>query len=811
MIKVNRIKLSGFRGILIPQELNLSSSGGIPISLALFGSNSSGKTSFVDGLEWFLSPHNKIDWLQREDAQEKAYPHQEAKEGESYVEVEFYNDKASQALILRKTFDVKRVTKPVLSSEADFVGIYNSFVIRPYLRYQEVINFVYNSTGAEKYQTLANWMGFEEELAFQEKIALRIIPTLESQELFFTKTVEQTEKTLKELINSQSIEESNIVDFCLKLISPYTGRSFTNIIELSNCLVEIEKLKTSTSAVQNVANLTRIEVALRSASFDLNLKTQCSSLQIAINGLLEKKEHLGKIDAIDLYTKALDILIKESSSDTRCPVCGIDWKRAELKSHIEAELALLKSVKEIKDTILQDARKLKISLQIEQQKVGQVLSYYSEIAKIISTLDYPRLRKYRETLFKINSCLEGNIFEVNIGSLISEEDIMQTREEESSMLKLIAAEKKKIEPSQEDLKLNDTIERLKKINETWISLCKIKEKKEFFTAEINKFLDISKEIATLIHQNIVSRFNQLSESIRKYFGILRKDKEIKDINIVLNLEKGRATGRSAEIQLSYYNVSTKPAYKVLSESLLNSLGLAIYFTCIKQFNTQGKFVVLDDIMNSLDMGHRDTLLDLISQEFADYQIILFTHDLYWFQKIQKRFPDWSTKKIKGWDYKSGPKIDLAKINRDEVNELLQDSTKIEQAGILFTRRLEGILNELCENLHAKLKHRFMKSDPPSLEELFEALQIRLEEKLGKNHIITGKVINSKKFERLLRNFTAHARDNSPASISQEEVKRAIEEWDKVEVELCCSTCNRYVEYLQTQNRIECRCGSLKIK
>lgn len=793
------------------QELNLSSSGGVPTSLALFGLNSSGKTSFVDGLEWFLSPHNKIEWLQREDAQEKAYPHQEAKEGESYVEVEFYDDNSRRILTLRKTFDSKRVTKPIVSSEADFGSIYNSFIIRPYLRYQEVINFVYNSTGAEKYQILANWMGFEEELAFQEKIALKIIPTLESQELFFSRSVEQIEKTLKELINSQSIDESTTADFCHKLIRPYAVCSFTNMTELSNCLVEIEKLKTSTSAVQNVANLTRIEIALRPISFDLSLKAQCSSLQTGINNLLSKKEHLGKIDVIDLYTKALDLLIKESSSDTKCPVCGTNWKRAELKSHIESELVLLKSVKEIKDTILQNVRKLKVSLQLEQGKIGQVLSYYDEVKKIVPTLDYQYLEKYQEILSRINSCLEGNIFENNIGSLVSENDIKQIQEEKNSILKLIEEEKKKIEPSQEDLKLCDAIERLKKINETWISLSKIKEKKEFITIEINKFLDISKEIAGLIHQNIVSRFNQLSELIRKYFGILRNDKEIKDITIVLNLEKGRATGRSAEIQLSYYNVSTKPAYKVLSESLLNSLGLAIYFTCIKQFNTQTKFIVLDDIMNSLDMGHRDTLLDLISQEFADYQIILFTHDLYWFQKIQRIFPDWLTKKIKGWDYKTGPKIDLAKINKDEVNELLQDSTKIEQAGSLFTRRLEGILNELCENLHAKLKHRFMKNDPPCLEELFEALQIRLEDKLGKNHGIIAKVANSKKFEPLLRNFTTHARDNSPTSISPEEVKRAIEEWDKVEVDLCCLNCHKYVEYIENQNKIECRCGRLKLQ
>ena len=116
------------------------------------------------------------------------------------------------------------------------------------------------------------------------------------------------------------------------------------------------------------------------------------------------------------------------------------------------------------------------------------------------------------------------------------------------------------------------------------------------------------------------------------------DKDTNGYQIVLNEEGEGLAGRSAEMNSHYYDISVRPAEKVLSESLLNSLGLAVYFTCVKQFNDKCKFIVLDDIMNSLDIDKRDTLLDLIEQEFSDYQIILFTHDEHWFQKIKRRFP-----------------------------------------------------------------------------------------------------------------------------------------------------------------------------
>src|SRR3989338_10675336 len=110
MLKVNKIKLSGFRGIFNPQELDLTIKGNKePRSLVLFGLNSSGKTSFVDGLEWFLSEENKIEWLKRQDAEEKAYPHQaiDPEKEESFVELELYDTEKK----LRKTYNHKKITQ----------------------------------------------------------------------------------------------------------------------------------------------------------------------------------------------------------------------------------------------------------------------------------------------------------------------------------------------------------------------------------------------------------------------------------------------------------------------------------------------------------------------------------------------------------------------------------------------------------------------------------------------------------------------------------------------------------------------------
>lgn len=809
MIKVKNIKLSGFRGILYPQDLNLVDSGSNPRSFVLYGLNSSGKTSFVDGLEWFLSSSSEIEWLKREDAGQRAYPHQEAKGGDSYVEIVFEDDAKNLGTLI-KTFDRDRITKPILSSENDFDQIYNSFIVRPYLRYLEVIDFVYNSTGAKKYQILANWMGFEKELAFQEKLALRIIPEIRANQEHYLIQIQQIESTLRKLTDNDSIGETDIVNYCMNIVSLYGKYRFDTMSELKTCLGDIAKLKTSSSVAQKLSQLSKAEISLTAASFDSNLASQCKSLKEKLDSFKEKKEIIQKVDIIDLYIQALNILNKECEEAVRCPVCGIEWQRGKLISHIKSELELLNSVNEDKKEIEEKVRILKVSLGQEQNNVRKIIESYKEVKAIIPKVSYAIIELYQNKIDALNIFLNENILDGDPKSLVMQEDITNIDKEKDKIKQLAIDEKAKIQPSKEEVKLSEDIENIAKMSESWESLCSLKKEADFVKNEVDKFILICNELSKSVEQGIMKRFGDISDLIRKYFVILRKDKDIKDIELVLNLEKGRAAGRSAEIQLSYYNITTKPAYKVLSESLLNSLGLAVYFTCIKQFNTQTKFIVLDDIMNSLDMGHRDTLLDLIDTEFQDYQIILFTHDLYWFQKIQRRFPQWITKKIKGWDYKTGPKIDYAKTNAEEMEELLQDSTKTEQAGALFTRHLEGILNELCEILHAEVRYRFTQNDPPTLEELFVALYKRLKNKLGKDHEIVAGVLNAKAYEPLLRNFTTHPRENYPTSISPEEVKRAMEEWQKVDTKLWCSNCNKYVEYVKNKDAIECKCGNIKL-
>ena len=810
MIKVKKITLSGFRGILKQQDLVLTVKGdSIPRSLVLFGLNSSGKTSFVDGLEWFLSEDNKVEWLKRQDAEEKAYPHQaiDPKKDESFVELDFY-DTDKKLATLRKTYNQKTITKPVLSSEVDFVKIYKSFVIRPYLRYLEVIDFIYNHTGVEKYQKLANWMGFESELAFQEKLALKILPELKRKKEDLDSNLKLLERQLSQLMGSSIVGETDVLSIGNEILKTYKIETCKDIGSLLNYIPEFAKLRATSSVGITVDKLTRAETDINLFGVNSQLPDSLTQGQSQVETFKKEKEKVGQIDVISLYDQALSALTKRTETSVLCPVCGTQWERGELVEHIQKELSLLTKVKQDKEAIEKSIAILKSSLRLESNNVGGIIAKYDEVQKIIPGISFEKTKEYQTALSGLEVGWLANPFG-NIATPIAKELVDGVVMEKEEILKQISTEKTKIQPSKEDLKLAEDIEKLTQVRIKWLDIEEARAELSFTTAQVDSFIVVSNKLIGLIQDDIKSRFNEISERIGKYFSILRDDKDIKNIEIVLNEEKGKAAGRSAEIQLHYYDVSVKPAYKVLSESLLNSLGLAVYFTCIKQFNQDCKFIVLDDIMNSLDIDKRDTLLDLIDKEFIDYQVVLFTHDLYWFQKIMRRFPGWIAKKIKNWKYETGATIDVATTTQQEIEENHDDSTKIETAGWLLERHVEGLLNEFCENLCAEIRYRYTKNDPPSMEELFVALHKRLKDK-AKNHAVTQQVSEAKKYEPILRNFVSHARTNSPTSVSPQEIKRAAEEWFKLEKELWCDKCHQFVEYYKDKDSIECGCGNLKI-
>lgn len=85
---------------------------------------------------------------------------------------------------------------------------------------------------------------------------------------------------------------------------------------------------------------------------------------------------------------------------------------------------------------------------------------------------------------------------------------------------------------------------------------------------------------------------------------------------------------------------TRP-HTFLNEAKLTAIALSIRFAMLdKKLDTSNlpddtaKFLVLDDLLISLDMSNRDIVLDIVLKEFNNYQLLILTHDRNFFELIR---------------------------------------------------------------------------------------------------------------------------------------------------------------------------------
>lgn len=129
-----------------------------------------------------------------------------------------------------------------------------------------------------------------------------------------------------------------------------------------------------------------------------------------------------------------------------------------------------------------------------------------------------------------------------------------------------------------------------------------------------------------------------------------------------------------------------------NEAKLKLISLAIYFAIAKQYENSKsggfKLLVLDDFLSSLDMANRKYIMQYILDEFKDYQKIILTHNLHFFNLITKLLKlnnvesDWEYKKLFIFDnkpeiydhhisYISRAEEELKKANLDTATNLLR--------------------------------------------------------------------------------------------------------------------------------------------
>ena len=207
---------------------------------------------------------------------------------------------------------------------------------------------------------------------------------------------------------------------------------------------------------------------------------------------------------------------------------------------------------------------------------------------------------------------------------------------------------------------------------------------------------IADEYVTASISDVEGRFATISDLVDRYFSALESDTP----GLARpRLRLLRDQDRAVVLEIEFRGERIDQAYGYLSQSQLNSFGLAVFLASARIGNTAFPFLVLDDVINSFDAYKRPRLAELLRTEFSDFQLVVLTHDQVWWDRLARECPDWIRLRFSRYEPGSGPLCQEALSSLEEIGRFIEDD-RPELAGRSLGPLMELNLQEIAEGIEA---------------------------------------------------------------------------------------------------------------
>jgi len=194
---------------------------------------------------------------------------------------------------------------------------------------------------------------------------------------------------------------------------------------------------------------------------------------------------------------------------------------------------------------------------------------------------------------------------------------------------------------------------------------------------------------------------EVSNDIQTLWSKIHPGEPIEDVKLYLPED----AEKSIEIGLKFHGQEQLSPRLTLSEGHRNSLGLCIFLTLARLSGNSQRPIFMDDIVSSLDRWQRGNVTRLLSEDLADRQILLFTHDREWFQELRVLLPNdrWKFLVLKPWSSPSiGLQWSVSEDTFDDARSLIEQDC--EAAGNCVRRIMDTHLAITAEKLRIRMPY-----------------------------------------------------------------------------------------------------------
>jgi len=776
-MRIKSLSLCWFRGAA--EKVDLS-----PVkckSIVVYGCNGAGKSSFVDAVEYILN--ERVEHLAHEYSgkrQEKGIVNTHTPENQTaQVRISFDDDTSSQVAIQRNGSSQR-------PENADLSGWKSK---RSVLRQHELSEFI-QSTKSQKYSALLPLLG----LAHLEHCAENLKNL--AKQIAIEGRVEGDKVRLQERLQTRRDQFEGKSD--VEIFQQIEELCLKYALDLSICSELISRCKLLKSAIDNHIR----ESTAEQREFIALKEIVVLDIRSRIVAVRQTSAELSK-SVEPLVSEKLDILESagrfaatfERNDEICCPACGRTIKTVDFHTHVKSEQARLKSIKELY------ARK--------KSEIGFLCDDLNTLKRTLNKAD---LKQWRHSLSSEQAKQNiARIVEYDVESLRSSmsEKNMVTIEDDSKLLITEATKYCQSAPPDAQQLSDD-----KQCCDAAMASDEAKDLQSS-TDRVQSLIEVVQSLEAETRKQIKDQAQQvideISEDMKSMWSVLHPEEPITDVK--LSLPDG---DKAIDVSLKFYGVEQDSPRLTLSEGHRNSLGLCIFLAMAKQKSAGNNPLILDDVVISLDRGHRGMIAEVLRQHFNDRQLIILTHDRDWYAelKVQLDGKDWDFKALRPYE---NPELGIRwSEHRSSFNDARSFlETRPDTAGNEARKIMDSELAIIAEKLGIKFPYlRGEKNEKRMSHEFLERIcsagekcfQMNTDEEFV---CYKGALDKLKSADRLIvswGNRASHSND-----VVKPEAKKLIEECETALGLLKqCPTCQKHLWYLEKSgNWFQCECGKIR--
>ena len=811
MIQIESITMKEVRGL---RDLTLNFG---QKSFVIAGPNGSGKSGVVDAIEFCLT--GEISRLSGKGTAgitlQRHGPHVERRNDPAASEVTLHlnliglGKSATITRNMKKPKDLKIVPDdPAITAVIEDAGSHRELV----LSRREIIKYVLAEAG---------------ERSKDVQVLLRLDRISQIRSALGT-----AHNKVKSASEQATQDTSNAIDALKRhldaeAITPEGILSVINVRRLALGLVALESLN------GNVSLDAGVEAGVRTSTF--NKESALRDID-ALKESLDTADQFGQDEATNLLAdivtieadpNLLQVLQRESFIEKGleyvdsqfCPLCDSEWANIEtLRAHIEEKLAQSAAAGERRKQMLANAAELAKGARTIRALIVPVLALSKgESNNGATTL----LTKWSDNLGTIADTV-GNIDGLlGLKDSLAEGWLSIPEGLPESLISLRGALDAKPDQSA-TISAQTFLTRVQDRYSDYRNACQAEEAAKVAQVAAKVAFDT---FGSVSEESLSNMYTSVQENFSKFYREINAGDEA---GFKARLEQGSG---KLDLSVDFYGLGMFPPGAYHSEGHQDGMGVCLYLALMRRlFGDDFSFAVLDDVVMSIDSGHRKQFCRLLRQEFPNTQFIITTHDSIWARQMRSEglIGPGASVEFQGWSIQSGPVFEPVSQVWDRIEADLAKNDVPAAAGRL-RRHLEYTSTELADLLGAQIP--FRGDANYELGDLFSAVVGRQRELLALAAAAANswndddakkkaeelkesrrKVLEGYGGEQWILNRAIHF--NEWATFSKEDFSAVVEASKALLAEFQCQKTDCDSWYYPIPKRepeaLRCRCGSLNV-